>query len=196
MVTTLPTRVRNEIEAERTAHEAHRERMAGYLEVVRNSTLDDETRLTALMRFDSAMWRRRSRHTLIGEDVTPIMPPRQATTIQKRNAPKVPRLTVVPAPDTIKGFATELLQQVDDRGVGLGYDDIRSRIVARFPTVTMRGRHHGQPTQMPVKELVLLASNLKSQGLTLPFRPRRLRPSKYGPRGAPVNHRHRPNDPQ
>jgi hypothetical protein len=83
-------------------------------------------------------------------------------------------------PNSIRAFAIELLKLThhkdhDGREIGLTYDQIRDAVLRRFPTVKTPGRHYGRQTVLAYKELHEIASNLKRNGETIPFRPRRSR---------------------
>jgi hypothetical protein len=85
--------------------------------------------------------------------------------------------------DTIHEFAATMVQLVhyrdpDGRDIGFDYEYIRNAIIARFPIVTVRGPHKGQPTKMPYKELQKITGELNRKGIRLPFRPRRRKTKK------------------
>lgn len=83
-------------------------------------------------------------------------------------------------PNSIRAFAIELIKVArhkdrDGREIGLTYDQIRDAVLRKFPTVKTPGRHYGRPTVLGFKELHEIASILKRNGETIPFRPRRPR---------------------
>lgn len=81
---------------------------------------------------------------------------------------------------TIRAYAKALIRHVasvddDGRESGLDYGQILDLIKKKFPRVTYKGPHQGQPMHMTFAELYEVTRLLREEGIAVPPRPPRRR---------------------